>query len=57
MILFFQVPISPIENQPSSLLSTKRFILMEHQTTKPERILKLYSFLKTFTNYTKELPE
>ena len=30
---------------------------MEHQTTKPEQILKLYSFLKTFTNYTKELPE
>ena len=38
---FCQVPISPIESQASSLL--KR--LMEHQTTKPKRILKLLQII------------
>ena len=39
IIPFFQVPVSPIESQASSLLNTKR--LVEHQTTKVEQILKL----------------
>ena len=40
MIQFCQVPTSLIESQTSSLL-TKRFMLMEHQTIKPEQIQKL----------------
>ena len=40
IIPFFQVPILPIESQTSSSLKYKAFLLIEHQTAKPERILK-----------------
>ena len=42
---------SPIESQTYSLLNKKRFMLMEHQTTKPERIPKLLQIIpRNFLN-------
>ena len=45
MIQFFQVRILPIENQTFSLLKYKALMLMEHQTAKPERILKFLQII------------
>ena len=38
-------PISPIESQTSTLFKYKTLYIMEHQTTKPERIQKLLQII------------
>ena len=45
IISLFQVPISPIESQTSTLFEYKTLYVMEHQTTKPERIQKLLQII------------